>query len=1058
MKLKLTWLLTLFMAFVMQFSFAQEKTVTGTVTTASDGLPLPGANVIVKGTSRGAQTDFDGKYTIKANTGDVLVVSYVGMTPSEITVGTASVYDVALEEGNALDEVIVVAYGKKINKAKSNSSSVQIANDFIENRPNVNVLNSLQGQVAGVNIASASGQPGTNKNDVVIRGVGSVSGSTEPLYVIDGVPLTQAFFRNLNQNEIESVTTLKDAAATAIYGNRGSNGVIVITTKSGRFGENFSIGYSSSYGYTDFIEDDYNLGSAIDHLRLQQKGFSEGVGVLASSLGVSGTYFPGIPANDPRQVTVDPNNLDDFDTDVDWRDVFYRTGQTQSHDLSVSVGGERYSNFTNFGYFEQDGIVPNSNFKRFTLRNNFSGKSLNDKFSYSVRLFSAFSRRDQFEQETRGGINNNVLQNPLTGYLASSRFLPLDLYENGAQLLADYGNPSLSLVPYMLVDLFQENSQNNNFQEFKTILNFEASYKITKDITFGIITAGDFADERELFYVGPNSYLSSVRASGAGQSFHGLEDITNTREFTFNHINRLTYNKIFDDKHTIDLSLYTDYQKAHRRTSFQRQVGLNALDWSPGAGTGYLPFSPGVSPNSYAPSVNAFDRDAGLFSYFATLDYDFNSKYGFYASIRRDANYRFVDDNQWGTFWSVAGRWNLDKENFLANSSIVDELKLRASYGATGNANPFPRGTDSATSEIFGGAQLTRDLLTTGTGINNTSSFAVSSFGNPDAVWETTFQFDVGIDFALFNSRFRGSLDYYNRLTTDLYQPALPVSIISGTSSVFSNDGSLRNQGVEFQGEVDVFREGKFKLSAFANVAYNKDSFGGLGAADSDRDGSLRVGNGIIRNVGGQVSEYFLVPYAGVNPANGNLLFVDINGNLTENPTDSDRRATGKSLRPTYQGGFGFNMQYEGFFLNSLFTYSYDFWRTDSNYSFAMDFRNAGDFPVSNNLFNAWTPTNRVTDVPAANASNIDAGNNLSDRFLTDASFLRLRNLTFGYNFPSKFLDGIFINQLSFRVTAENYFTWTKWRGLDPERIIGSEASGFFPNPKILTFGLDVKF
>ena len=1054
--------LALFLFLFQMFNLtAQEKEITGTVTNAADGLPLPGVTVLIKGTTQGTQTDFDGNYSIDASEEDILTFSYVGTKTVEITLGSESVYNISLEMDNTLEEVVITAYGDKVTKVKSTKAVVQVSNEFIENRPNANVINSLQGQAAGVNIAVASGQPGTNKNDVFIRGISSIGSSSEPLYVVDGVPLSQGFLRNFNQNEIESITVLKDAAATSVYGNRGTNGVIIITTKSGNFEEKVSIGYSSSYGYTDFIEDDYNLGSALDQLRIQQKGFNEGVALLGSAFGVDGTYFD----NTGNEITLDPENLEAYTVNTDWQDVFFRTGITTSHDVNASFGGKTFSNYTNLGYFNQEGQVPTTNFQRFTIRNNFDGKSNNERLNYSMKVFAAFSKRRQFQQETRsgtGGIDNNVLQNPLTGYLASSRFLPIGLYENGTQLLNDFGNPGLTIIPYMLLDLIRgENNQYNQYQEFKSFVTLDASYKITNEIKFGITSSGDFTDDRRIFAIGPESYLSAVRAAGAGQPFHGIERISDTRNFTFVHINRLSYDKLFANKHNVSINLLTEYTKAHYRFNTQEQTGLNPLTWSPGAGTGYIPYNPDDLPASYIPEVAANDIDAGLFSYFATADYDFDSRFGLFATIRRDGSYRFTEENRWGTFWAVSGRWNLDKENFLSDSETFSSLKLRASYGTTGNQNVIGRNQDSQIADIFLGNNLVRDLNASGTGVTNTASFFVDNIANPDLVWETTAQFNVGIDFGLFDNRFTGAIDYYNRLTTDLYQP-VPLSFATGVSNLNANDGGLRNEGFEFQGRFSLLREGKFKLNIFGNISYNEDKFTALGAADSDGDGSLRIGSNVVRNVGGQVREWFLVPYAGVNPVNGNLLFTDINGNLTENPDDGDRRATGKSVFPTYQGGFGFEANYEGFFLNTLFVYAADQWKIDGNYQFALDARNAADFPVSNDLFNAWTAPGQVTDVPALNANNIDPGNNLSDRFLHDASYLRLRNLTIGYTVPTRFLNNIFIENLTVRATAENYLTFTKWRGLDPERIpvvIGAaEGAGFYPNPKILTVGLDVKF
>jgi TonB-linked SusC/RagA family outer membrane protein len=1049
--------LKLLMLFVFLASFgvvqAQQKTISGTVKSKADGIPIPGVNVFIKGTSSGTQTDFDGKYSIQASSGDVLVFDYVGMKKIEKKVGSQSTVNILMEENvESLEEVLITAYGNTISEKKSTSSSVLLSKDRIENRPNINVLNSLEGQAAGVNISSFSGQPGTNKIDIVIRGVGSLSASTEPLFVIDGVPLTQAFYRNLNPNEIEDVRLLKDASATAIYGNRGANGVVVVTTKKGQYNQALSIGYSSSYGFTDFIGDNYNLGSAIDHLKLQRKGFDEGVNALASSFAITGSYLGDA-------VTLDPNNLEAFETNTDWQEEFFRQGITQTHDVNLSFGSENLKNYTNIGYLEQDGIVPTTGFQRFTLRNNFSGKSDNDKFEYGLNIFSAFSKRNQLEQETRStgdtNINNNVLQNPLTGYLSSPRFLPLNLYQNGQQLLNDFGSPAFEIIPYMLIDLFQPLSAPSEFQETKTIANLTTSFKILDNLTFGINTGIDYAHERRVFAVGPEAYLSLVRASGAGTEFDGIETIQERREFMINHVNRLTFSDTFG-KHNITASLFTEYVKAHRRTGFQQQIGLNPLTWSPGAGTGYIDWNPDL-PLSYLPGVDAGDIDAGLFSYFGTADYDYDGRFGLSGTLRRDATYRFVEDNKWGTFWSIGGRYNISEEDYFESVNFVSDLKLRGSYGVTGNQNVIGRNADSSVSEIFLGSQIVRDLNASGTGYNNSPSFFVSSIANRELRWEETTQWNVGVDFGMFENRFTGTIDYYNRTTEGIYQTT-PISAANGTYSISANDGTIRNQGIEFQGRYDILRDRKVKLSVFGNFAYNKDSYVDLGDVDDDNDGQFRPSDDFIRNEGGELLEYFLVPYAGVNPANGNLLFRDIDGNVTENITDEDRRSTSKSLFPTINGGFGFDLEYEGFFVNTLFNYVADIYRIDTNYEELMDIRNATFFPVSNDLFNAWTPENRSTDVPALAANNIDAGNTLSDRFLRDASFLRLRNITFGYNFQDKILEKTFIKSMTLRVIAENYLTFTKWKGLDPARSIGAEGLGFFPTPKILTFGLDVKF
>lgn len=1032
---------------MMQFSYAQEKTITGTVT--ESGQPLPGVTVLVKGTTKGAQTDFDGKYSIRASVGQTLEFSYIGMKTKTAVVGAANTVNIILEEDvTILKEVVLISDGyKSTSKAKQVSAVTTVTSEAIENRPNVNFLNTLQGQVAGANISTFSGQPGTNKIDVLVRGLSSPSSDSTPLFVIDGVPLTQAFFRNLNPNEIENVTVLKDAAATAIYGNRGTNGVIVITTKQGKFNQSFSVNYSSSYGLTEFRGDDYGLPTSRQHLQLQRKGFNEGVGVLAGAFANSGTYLGGA-------ITLDPNNFEAYAVNTDWKKLFFRTGTSNSHDLSFTSGSENLTNYTSIGYFEQEGIAPNTDFKRFNIRSNFSGKSINKKFTYGVNTFMAYSRRSQFEQETRGGINNNVLQNPLTGYINSPRFVPAGLYQNGQQLFSQFGNPALNLTPLMLLDLFGTDNAPSFFNETKTIVTANAAYKITDNLTFGTTTGVDYANDSRVFAIGPEAYLSVVRASGAGQPLHGLETMQSFSELSFNHVNRLNYVKTFAEKHTIDASLFTEYVYGNRQVRSQQQIGLNPLTWEPGAGTGYIPFNPATMPVSYRPSVAASKSIAALMSFFGTVDYDYDGKYGFSATLRRDGSYKFAGNNQWGNFWSVAARWNISNENFLKDSEWINDMKLRASIGTTGNQNVVARGVDDSISPLFLGSQIVRDLNSSQTGYNNSASFGVSSYANQDLRWETTTQWNVGLDFGI-KRKLSASIDVYNRLTEDIFLN-IPISAGNGITSLSANNGSVRNSGVEMELRYQVVNNEDFRFSVFANGAFNKNQWENLGVLDDDGDGVVRIGNSGQYQIGNPLGEFFLVPYAGVNPVNGNLLFLDANNNLVENPVDSDRRSTNKSAIPIYTGGFGFNSSYKGFFIDALFTFSAGAYRFDPNLAEMLDIRNATFFPVSTDLFNAWTPDNQDTNVPALAASNLDS-QDLSDRFLRDASFLRLRNVSFGYNFPSKHLENIFINSLRIRVQAENYFTWTKWRGFDPESVVSSLVNPY-PTPKIFTFGVDISF
>src|SRR5690606_1557567 len=368
MKSRFTGILTLFLAFFIQFSFAQEKTVTGNVVSEEDGLGLPGVNVIVQGTTRGVQTGIDGEYSIVVSEGEKLKFSFAGMTDQVITVGSDNVINVTMKDDNILDVVSVDGY-RTITPRTSPSAVKVIDASQIEERANANVLQSLQGQVAGLSISAGSGQPGATPS-IILRGIGSINGETDPLFVIDGMPVDATSFRTLNQNDIKTFNVLKDAAATSIYGNRGANGVIVITTKSGNFNEDLSIRYTSQFGFSEMQNLNIELMNSNQLLNFQ-KQYGQGLGS-----------------------TLEQWQIDELssNTNTFWSDVFFRKGVTQSHDIAISSGSEKTTNYTSLSYLDQEGIFVGSTFKRFSVRNNFSGKTANDKFNYAANISVAYSK------------------------------------------------------------------------------------------------------------------------------------------------------------------------------------------------------------------------------------------------------------------------------------------------------------------------------------------------------------------------------------------------------------------------------------------------------------------------------------------------------------------------------------------------------------------------------------------------------------------------------------------------------------------------------------------
>lgn len=1007
MKSKFTWIFTLLLAFFIQLSFAQKRTVTGVVSD-EQGMPLPGATIMVAGVKPGVQTDFDGKYSIEAATGEKLEFSYVGFASQTIVVGSQSTINVQMSV-TVIGEVVVDSY-RTYSRPKSANAVAVVTSKTIEGRPNASFVQTLQGQVPGLNISSGSGQPGSNNTTVVLRGQGSINGNVEPLYVIDGVPQNSDNFRSINPADIESVSVLKDAGATAIYGNRGANGVIVVKTKRATYDSKLSIKYAGQTGFSTMQDNKYNMMNAPQLLGLQKVYDNGGRGVNMSD----------------AEIAAHPS--------YDWRDYFYRTGVTQNHVLNLSSGSKNLSAFTSIGFLDQEGILKGSDLKRFNFRSNINGKSADDRFNYSSTLTLNYSVSNLVSNLGTGAVN----QNYVIGAVSAVPYLFPQDYPGVASMIAD-GAP-LEYAPWILQDKLAHFV--NKSDEVKGIGQLQGSYKITPDLTAGASFGIDYTQTIGLSIMPPQTF-NAIYFLQNGQEYGGDQSESFSRSIALTTNTNLTYNKTFAEKHTIEVAAFTEYLKGHGKSFGYTQNGLDPIFYADGTSNGWIAYQ--TANSFYVPEASSAKSTAGLFSYFGTFDYDYDSKYGLSATVRRDASYRFGGDNRWGTFWSVAGRWNIDKEAFM-EGSVFNSLKARASYGTAGNQ-------DIQATGVFGAADLTRFQYGISSGYNNNPGYAIRQLPYRDLQWEVVAQADFGIDFEVFDSRLRGVFDIYEKKTTKLYQSA-PLSAINATSSIDRNFGSLRNRGVELKVDYDIVRNNDFTLTVNFNGSYNKNEILELPSENGiNWNGTSNIG----LKEGSMLNEYYLIPYAGVNPANGNLLFYDRNGNLTENPSPGlDRRWTGKSLVPKYQGGFGLDAQYKGFFASAMFTYVYDVWRFDFDWQNLMDPADSDAFNKSRELLNYWTPDNRVTTVPALYAANSSL-NNGSDRFLRDASYLRLRYASVGYNFNKTLLEGTPFTAIRAYGQAENILTWTKWKGFDAESNRAGDQSQY-PTPRIFTLGLEVQF
>jgi len=975
-----------------------------------------------------AQTDFDGKYSINAPAGSTITYSFVGYKTTERSVGTSNNISFAMEvDVEAIEEVVIEAF-RTTTKETSNIASTTITNTTIEARPNANFVQTLQGQVSGLNIVTGNGQPGGDST-INLRGISSLSGNTEPLFIIDGVPVDEDNFRSLNPNDIESLSVLKDAGATAIYGNRGANGVILIKTKRGKYNTGLQTTYTGTTGFSQLQGNNYDLMNSREQLQLE-KDFGSGFGATLSDAELS------IRASQ---------------ADTNWLDVFFNTGLTQTHTVGLTSGGENVNSFTSFGFNDTKGVLSKaSTLKRFNFRNNISGRSNNQKFNYGTSLTLNYSESNEPNSIGSGAINRNFVlgANQSVPYISPAAYIP----GNGANIPVVFAN-----TPLFLLDRLDTYTRRED--EIKIIANANASYAFTDHIKYNSSLGADFTDEQLLRVEAPNSFNAQLFAE-TGNETPGFSDQDVVRTVAINFNNSISYTNIFADKHSLEVSLFSEYFKAHLRSFGFRQNGFDPATFFPGDGDAFI--DDNASNDFFVDRGRANIANAGLFSYFAYTDYDFDKRYGFSATLRRDASYRFASTNRWGTFWSVAGRWNISNEVFMENS-IFDDLKLRASYGTTGNQRII---ASAGQQSYFAAANLTQDLYSTGGqygGINGISIGDIfggqnpdfGQIGNTDLKWETIVQANIGLDFRLINNRLRGAIDVYKKNTEDLFlnTPIAP-SINGGITNIRANVGELENRGFDAELAYDVFKsdkEGGFNLTLRGVTNYNKQEIISLGAGGDQP---------FLRRVGGVIGEIFAAPYVGVNPANGNLLFLDINDNITETLAQEDQRATGKNIFPDFQGSFGLDADYKNFFFTTNFNYTSGVDRYDFDYDGFIDPRAISQFRHSRDILRAWQQPGDITDIPSLNATNLGV-DDLSDRHVRNSDYVRLRFVQLGYAFPRAITERVGFSTFRLFASGENLVTFSKWRGFDAEASALStnnfiSGSNGYPTPRTFNVGVEI--
>lgn len=1001
---KLTFIVCVFML-TFQIVNAQTKQISGMVTSGDDGMGIPGVSVVIKGTTSGTSTDIDGKYTLSAQSSDILLCSFVGMVSQEITIGNQIIINVILElETIGMDEVVVIAYGSQ-RKRDLTGSVAGIKAEQLENVPIPSFENALQGQTAGVqvNTSSRTGEA----NSVRIRGTSSVGASSQPLYVIDGIPqgdyiigytgnnTQQSPLANINPNDIESIQVLKDAASSSLYGARASNGVILITTKRGKAGKtNIEFSY---YGGILKETNTFDVLNGSQFAELWNESYSN-AGGESNVLG-----------------------LPEDQINTDWWDAVSRTGSIQEWNLSASGGSEKTQFYTGFSYRTEEGYTIGDEFDRLSIRLN-----IDHKFSDKLKFGSNISFSRVVNQRIS---NNNSVSSPSTSAFLNYPNVPIygdgsDMYGFEGTFYDDRGVNVYNNIAYNLLKEDEENS--HEAITVRPFINLFAEYEIVNDLIFRSEWGLDYIDVYEKIFWGVNS--------GDGGGSGGIGQALSYRRTNWINTQTLRYSKTVDEVHNFSVLIGFSYQETRNESSNVTGEGFPSNDLS--------------SLNNAANITNGGSSisEVALDGYFSRINYNYGNKYFAEFSLRRDGSSRFGENDRYAYFPAASLAWVASDEEFLNSTDWLSFLKARMSYGLTGNSEILSDATSEAT-----GANFPSKALYVPAAYGGQSGLAPSQLSNPDLKWEQTAQFNVGVNLGLFDNRVEFEADYYIKKTKDLLLSVVLPSV-NGYENYFDNIGKLENKGFEFSINTrNLVKE--FKWVTNFNIAFNRNKI-------TDLDGQI-ITNGISRAVEGEpIGVFFTVKYAGVDPDNGDALYYDLEGNKTNVYSDEFRQIVGDP-NPDFTGGLTNTFSYKGIDLSVLlqFVYGNDIYRS------------AGRFVSNNansiwnqtvDQLNRWQKPGDITDVPRAELFS-NNGSSASSRWVEDGSYLRVKNITLGYTLPENIVERLHLRNVRIFAQAQNWFTFDDYNGHDPE--VSSEGTvnigqgqDFFQAPpsKTLTFGVNI--
>jgi TonB-linked SusC/RagA family outer membrane protein len=983
-----------------------------------NGNPMPGASVKVKGQSAITVTDNNGNFTIRnVDENATLVISYIGYTDSEVLaksqVGTLKL---SLSAGN-LNDVVVTGY-TSYKKSQSAAASSLVTSDKINQVPGLTLDQILQGRVPGMSVISTSGQPGTSAS-VVIRGIGTINGVRGPLIILDGVPIEAGYFQTINPDDIESATVLKDASATALYGSRGANGVIVYTSKKGKAG-NVSVSYNSQYGFSNLSRPNFVMMNTDQRLQ-----FEEEIGLTGVNIGPGWTYSPKNPSY--AAGTAASRGRADFILDslrqinTDWRDIFFRRGKFQEQQVSISGGNEKLRFYNSLNYYSQEGVAVNTGLNRYALRSNLDFND--DKFSGSVNVSLGYSQSTFID-----GAGTTGAGTPMSAvYYALPYEYP---YASDGTLV----HPGISSQPkYNILDqregtlaLERVLNSTNKTDQFKAIVGGSFAYQILPSLKATTRFGVDYRNSSDENYINPDSYYGS-RVTPGGK---GRLDELSRRNFGIVSTSGLTFAKTFNNKHDVEFSALYEYIYNDYKSFGYSGFGID----------GRLPETPaGITVSTvFLPSLSGGKTRNAMASFMGIGRYTYDRKYTLTGSYRYDGSTTVVEKNKWHGFYSVGANWNAKQEDFLKNLEIISDLSIRASYGTAAST--------------FGGNFDYQQAYSNTTYGGNTGIRA-SAAGNIDYDWEYVSTFNTGFDLSLFkSSRLRLSADFYNKITSNMFINQ-PPSAVAGYAILPLSSGKMRNRGIEFDISGDVIKTKDFTWTLGANAGYNKNMI----LRVSDVTDNFPDGDSRIIKVGLPYGTYFAPDWAGVNPQTGEAQYYNLDGSITTTYNANTQSTTNSgSMYPTFTGGFNTSLSYKGITASALFSFVSNVmrWNNEDFYNENRTYRTSNQSVRM--LYNRWQNPGDTGD--DAILQRFDIPRNFTSKDIQDASYLRLRNVTIGYTLPKSILEKTkIIKGVKVFVQGQNLFTWTSWRGLDPEN---NDVFGRFqyPNTRTYTAGINVNF